>query len=269
MAEDNDSGSGNGGDNDKGGDNNAAKTLLGGATDGDDKPQTDEEKAAAAKAAEDKGNVKDGDLRSAKNTDGSDKSKEQIEKDKTEADKSDSDKVAADKAKADADKDKAPENYSTFNMPEGIEVKAESLDAFKSLAKELDLSQEKAQKLIDLQTKIAEDEAKANRAEFDKTTAEWKTETHKVLGANFKEELAFAAKAMRMFGGSDQGAALQKMLDETRFGNHPLLAKFMVSVGKRVAEDKMLDGKSDSGKPKSDGKLFYPDMERQMAEAEK
>lgn len=158
----------------------------------------------------------------------------------------------------------APESYADFNLPEGIQVDAAGIESFKGVAKELNLSQEQAQKLVDVQVSMAEKEAEANRAEFEKTTSAWKSETEKVLGPNFKEELAFAGKAIAKFGGPNNGEALRKVLNEMRVGDHPEMAQFMVRVGKEISEDKMLDGKGSGGAKKSDGKLFYPNMEAEM-----
>ena len=61
-------------------------------------------------------------------------------------------------ANADADKDQdkpegAPEQYAEFALPEGFQVDTAVMDEFKGLAKELNLPQATAQKLVDLQAK--------------------------------------------------------------------------------------------------------------------
>ena len=72
---------------------------------------------------------------------------------------------------------------------------------------------------------------------FKKMSEEWKTETIDTLGADHKKELAFAAKAVDKFG-SDE---LRALMDDTLVGNNVHMAKFLISVGKAIADDAFPD----------------------------
>ena len=69
---------------------------------------------------------------------------------------------------ADKLKDEAPDTYKDFSVPEGIEIDPKVLEEFQGTAKDLNLSQDQAQKLIDMQSKLAEvSKAKAEAAWAD------------------------------------------------------------------------------------------------------
>lgn len=146
----------------------------------------------------------------------------------------------------------APEKYEDFKIPVGIEVNQPVLDEFKATAKELNLTQEGAQKLIDLQVKHMESFAGRMQETFQKIKDDWKADTIKELGANAKESLVSAGKAIEKLGTPE----LRKMLNETGVGNHKELVRFFIEVGKLVSEDKPVDGKNRTA-AKSDAELFY------------
>ncbi len=66
----------------------------------------------------------------------------------------DEERATEDQAKADEDKknEGSPEAYEDFKVPEGMEASKELVDEFKPILKELNLSQDKAQALIDFYT---------------------------------------------------------------------------------------------------------------------
>ena len=75
---------------------------------------------------------------------------------------------------------------------------------------------------------------------------------------------SFAAKAIERFG----SPALRQLLDDTKVGEHPEIAKFMIKVGKQIAEDTLAEGKGGKKQePKSDGELFYPNMNEEVRKA--
>lgn len=165
-------------------------------------------------------------------------------------------KAALIKAQEDAKKAAkgAPEKYADFTVPDGIEVNQPMLEEFKVTAKELNLTQEAAQKLVDLQVKhvkgISDDLLKT----FNETLITWKKEAVQELGADYKKELVYAGKAIEKFGTPE----LRKILNQTGVGNHKELVKFFVKVGKTISEDTIVDGKNKAGQ-KSDAELFYGD----------
>lgn len=146
----------------------------------------------------------------------------------------------------------APEEYADFTLPEGMEIDPDLIAEFKAEAKRLNLSQEDAQKLVDIQAKLAEKQGKAILEQHQKTVAEWAEQVKTELGADYKKELAFAAKAINKFGTPE----LREFFNATGIGNHPELVKVFINIGKQISEDAFVEGKTKTA-PKSAAEILY------------
>jgi hypothetical protein len=171
------------------------------------------------------------------------------------------DSKAADAKKDDAKPVGAPEAYEDFKLPEKFEVSESAMGEFKTLAKELNLSQEQAQKLVDFQTSQTKGNTQAlvqNLMEgVDKTAKEW-ADTAKsdaeYGGEKFSENMAHATAALKAFGTD----ALKAVLNESRLGNHPELIRFMVRAGKAISQDGFVPGRASNAMPKDAASVLYP-----------
>lgn len=142
----------------------------------------------------------------------------------------------------------APEVYEDFAVAEGVELNTEILDEFKATAKELNLSQDGAQKLVDSAVKLQDAFVKAQADAIIEVRGQWKTasETDPEIGGDkLAENLATAKRALNAFGSEDFG----KMLDETGLGNHPEVIRFLAKAGATVSEDKIVTGKTRTQTP--------------------
>jgi hypothetical protein len=126
-----------------------------------------------------------------------------------------------------------PEKYE-FELPEGIVLNEELTNKATEVFKELKLSNEQAQKLVNIQSDTIMAMNKANQDFFISTVNEWKNETKKQLGDKYDSEMAFAKKAFKEFGNEE----LSKMADEFGIGNHPAFINMLIGVGKKISEDK-------------------------------
>lgn len=143
----------------------------------------------------------------------------------------------------------APEAYTDFTMPEGMEMDTEVLGEFTSLAKELNISQESAQKLIDLQTKIADKQAQDYQAAVQKQGEQWAAAVKndpELGGENYEKSVASAVKVIQAFG--DDG--LRDLLNSSGLGNHPALFKFCHRVSQAISEDKFVLPGNQASAPK-------------------
>lgn len=147
-----------------------------------------------------------------------------------------------------------PEKYADFTVPEGVELNPADVGEFTNIAKELKLTQEQAQKLVDLQTKAVGNMAKDTVAQFDAMKDSWKQDTLKLLGPDANKQLALAAAARDKFGTE----ALKTFLDESGLGSHPAVVQFFISVGKGLSEDTFAEGKTHSAGGKSHAEVLYP-----------
>ena len=129
----------------------------------------------------------------------------------------------------------APENYE-FNSKVADapqELDSEVLTAFGDVAKELDLPQEDAQKVLNkVAPVIQERQAKM----LEQVRADWANESQsdeEFGGEALTENLNVAKQALDAFGTD----AFKSLLQETGFGNHPEIIRFMYRAGKAISED--------------------------------
>lgn len=150
----------------------------------------------------------------------------------------------------------APEAYEDFTAPEGVDLDADVMGEFKTLAKDLDLDQGSAQKVTDLAVKLSQKWADAQTARVAEMHAEWEAEAKadkEIGGDKLPDTLATAKKALDAYG----TPALRELLDQSGMGNHPEMIRFAAKIGKLVGEDTFVGGGSSSS-PSGDAKSFYP-----------
>jgi len=141
-------------------------------------------------------------------------------------------------AKDELNAEGAPEEYADFNMPDGVEVDTELLAEFTPLAKELDLNQNQAQKLVDFEVGRKEAEAQRQWDVWEKTQDEWAEASKndpEIGGEKFQENLGYAKKAMDAYGSQE----LKDLADATGVGNHAAFIRLMTKIGKDTSEDKL------------------------------
>jgi hypothetical protein len=143
----------------------------------------------------------------------------------------------------------APEEYEDFEVPEGIMgLDSETIDGFKGVAKELNLTQEQAQKLVDFGVK--REQAQHEMAE--KWAEDFKQRP------NYQEELRNAAKG-RDFLAQDI-PELKQILADPRIGNNHVFIRALEKVGRTISEDDMLEGSSRAKNPQSVEDVMFGDM---------
>lgn len=164
----------------------------------------------------------------------------------TEGDKPQDDKPADGDKPAEKPDDKeqkqggAPEKYE-FTAGEGVELDTEALKDFEPVARDLNLTNEQAQKLVDAYPKILAGVQQRQAEAWQKQTEGW-AETVKadkeIGGDKLTANLSAAQRALDQFGTPE----LKEYLNATGLGNHPDLVKTFVKIGKAMSEDGMVDG---------------------------
>jgi len=152
------------------------------------------------------------------------------------------------KAKSDV-----PESYE-FKIPEGMAIDEALVESFSPLAKELGLTQDKAQQLVDFYAK-----QEAGRAEvWTQTQATWAQETKadkEIGGDAFDKNVAIANQAVSKFGSPE----FVKALKDTGVANHPEFVRFCLRVGKAISEDTVATG-AQGGGDRSAADVLFPTM---------
>ena len=136
---------------------------------------------------------------------------------------------------------------STGSVPEKYELKVqdgslltpESIEKVSSLAKELGLSNENAQKLLDTENakifalqEYQKDAAKKQIEEWRKASLEDK----EIGGEHLKQNVELASRVAKQFFSEN----LVKFLNDSGFGDYPDFVKGMVKIGKAYGEDKII-----------------------------
>ncbi len=155
-----------------------------------------------------------------------------------------------------ATKRNAPEAYE-FKAPDGQSFNEQVLAAYTTAAKELDLTQDAAQKILDsvapvmaAQQAEAVTALKAGWAEASKNDAEFG-------GEKFDENLAVAKKGLESFATPE----FVEFLNTSGLGDHPEVLRTFLRIGKAIGEDnKIVTGGPTKDAPKTLAQRMYPGM---------
>lgn len=136
----------------------------------------------------------------------------------------------------------AATQYEKFTIPEGFDYDDGKVNEFSALARELNLSQEQAQKLVDLHVRHwlgFEEQTKAQAREWSRQSME----DPEFGGQKFTQSLRDAHRFINVFGGEKLKAALEA----TGAGNHPEIFKAFARAGRILGEDRLVTGAGAAG----------------------
>lgn len=150
----------------------------------------------------------------------------------------------------------APEKYESFKAPEGATLDPGVMGQFEEAARELNLPQDAAQKMVD---KMAPIMAARQAEQLEAMRNGWAEESKadkEFGGEQLSANMAHAQKAMAQFATPE----LKSLLNESGLGNHPELIRFMVRAGKALGEDKIVNGgESNAGSSsRTAAEVLYP-----------
>lgn len=149
----------------------------------------------------------------------------------------------------------APWSYADLKTPEGIAIDPALGEKLNAIGQELHLSQDAAQKLVDLQSELSQKTAADASAQWRSMKDSWRQETVKELGAEAEKQLAYAAAFLSKYG----DAELQQLLDDTGTGNHRALIRCLIKAGRAMSEDPVTEGKTRSpNEGKTPAEILYP-----------
>jgi hypothetical protein len=173
---------------------------------------------------------------------------------------------------------KAPETYS-FKAPEGHTLDAKLLETVTPIFKELGLSQEAAQRLIDLQIAREIESAKAPKATYDTLRSDWRKETttHKDISdfvdkASGKTGMdgvkANVGRALAALGDTELATGFKAAMDLTGAGDNPFFVRTFNKLASFVVEGTAVRGNGPSlggqrapgARPPSTAAALYPNL---------
>lgn len=162
----------------------------------------------------------------------------------------------------------APEKYEDFKLPEGVKVSDAVLGEATGLFKELGLSQDAAQRLVDFHVKQQQAAADAGPREYERVRAGWRDEIvsdpalgdGKALKAEVSATIGRAIDAM----GEKAAAEFREAMSLTGGGDNPAIFRGILALAKLATEGRPVEAKgpaptSPPGRP-SLAKAMYPNL---------
>ena len=181
----------------------------------------------------------------------------------TKAEGADGKEPADDQQKKSGEDEKpknAPEEYAAFNTPEGVEIAEPAVEQFKGVAKELDLSQEQAQGLIDKMTPWMQQRTIENIKRTSNEWAERSRQDPEIGGENFARSMANVARLRDNFAKNADGTFDKDIAEfmNSPMGNHPGALKLLARAGAAFGEARYPTGGAAKSGPYT-AKDFYAD----------
>ena len=170
------------------------------------------------------------------------------------------------------DSDKAgevPEKYE-YKAPEGIDLSEDAqkmLEAFDSHAKDMGLTQDQYQAVIDYDIERGKAAVEYQATAFNERIDAWGEEVKadkELGGESLQQNLGLAKKVLDGYGSE----GFQRMLDKPSaenpdglgLGNHPEMIRFLNRVGKSVGESDFIDGDGHKAQDQDGLQRMYPSM---------
>lgn len=172
----------------------------------------------------------------------------------------------------------APEAYTDFQLPEGLSLSKETLEAATPIFKELGLSQEAAQKLVSFHAdQVKALTAASQEASYSAMRTDWQAKTladNDIKSYSLEGKTGIDAVKIdigRALGTLDPALAgeFKAAMDLTGAGDHPAFVKALWKLSQNIAEGRPVTGANpspegqrkpgDAAKP-SPAKALYPNL---------
>jgi hypothetical protein len=136
----------------------------------------------------------------------------------------------------------APESYS-FKTPEGTNLDGGLMKEFEGVARELGLSQESAQKVVDkLSPAIGGQLQRVVAEQLAENRSKWVAQVEadeEIGGKRFDDSMKAGRGFLARF---DNNGQVRKLLEETGLGDHPEVVRFFARAGKATSNDTVVAG---------------------------
>lgn len=139
----------------------------------------------------------------------------------------------------------APDKYTDFKLPEGYELDKGVLEEASPIFKELNLSQDQAQKLVDLYSKHALATEEQHLKLFQETQQKWISEikTDPEIGGKLDQVKTTVARAIDGLGDPKLAADFRQAMDYTGAGNNPAFIRAFYKLASKLTEGGFVSGR--------------------------
>jgi len=162
----------------------------------------------------------------------------------------------------------APEKYEAWKLPDGFEMPEAKLTLVNDTFKELGISQEAGQKLVDLYAGQLKEEIEAPYKAYTDLRKTWRDEVaaDPKIGKILPQVKQDIARALDGIGDPVLVTAYKEAMDLTGAGDHPAFIKVLHALAQRAVEGKPVTGKGPAGvtapgaKPTTGAAALYPNL---------
>lgn len=151
-----------------------------------------------------------------------------------------------------------PERYE-LAAPEGFTLEPETTAQFETIARDLKLTNEQANKLVPLAADLVRRNAEAQQAAHVEQVQMWLNESKadkEFGGDKFDQSIVVARNAVARFATPQ----FKELMDQTGLGNHPEMLRLFHRIGNAIAEDKFVNAPSAGGGKPSLSDRLYPNV---------
>lgn len=153
----------------------------------------------------------------------------------------------------------APEKYEAFTLPDGVRIGDSIKGEFETVAKELGLSQQNAQRLVDLAAKNSNTSLENIQSQWAKQREDWVNELkgdREFGGDKLNETVTRAQQVLTKFGSEK----LNGFLGQSGYGDNKDLIVMLAKVHKALGEDLPVNGDEAHMNVKDPASVLYPDQ---------
>lgn len=142
----------------------------------------------------------------------------------------------------------APEKYADFKLPEGIELKGEQLEAATKLFKDLNLSQDAAQSLVDFHSTQLKAAATAGTETMNTMRSDWQAtvKADPEIGSRLPAVKAEVSRALDSLNNPALVTEFKAAMDLTGVGDNPAFIKTFYKMAQALNEGRPVSGKGPS-----------------------
>ncbi len=183
------------------------------------------------------------------------------------------DAAPAKEGEAKKDDGKAPETYSEFKVPEGYQMDEKTLGEATKVFKDMNLSQENAQKLVDFYAAKSLEQAEQPYKQYEDMRNTWRDSIvkDKDLGNgvdNLRDDVKANIGRTIDSLGPELSRSFREAMDLTGVGDHPAFVKAMNTLAQRLTEGQHVSGKGPSqhgqvapgSRPRSAAQAVFPNL---------
>lgn len=153
-------------------------------------------------------------------------------------------------------------DYGRFELPEDVPYHEGIAEGFTTIAQELKLPKDGAQKLVDFYVEINKQAQADQVRKYAEQNQQWIADGKidpEIGGANYDKTLKNAAKFRDVFGGKNADGVneLAQFCEQYPvLMNHPIILKVMSRAGAFISEDQMVQGIAGAGDKSAADVLF-------------